>query len=182
MGLFDDLSRFLESRLDEFLKAHPELELQALDDQLNQQEADARRLLDQSRSEERRIQSRILTLAQEIKTWHLRVEKAAQANRPDLAERAKQREAALLNQGNQLWGQMQGTKERIQQMESLLVRVQKRRQEVKDKIQSLKAQQRATSQAETSWGKPVDPYDELEQEFQKLEVDVELQKMRRNKR
>lgn len=182
MGLFDDLSRFLESRLDEFLKAHPELELQALDDQLNQQEADARRLLDQSRSEEKRIQSRILTLAQEIKTWHLRVEKAARANRPDLAERAKQREAALLNQGNQLWGQMQGTKERIQQMESLLVRVQQRRQQVKEKIQDLKAQQKATSPAEASWGKPVDPYDELEKEFQKLEVDAELQRMKNNKR
>ena len=180
MSLFDDLSRFLETRLDEFLKAHPELELQALDDQLNQQETDARRLLEQSRADEKRIQSSILTLAQEIKTWHLRVEKATKANRPDLAKRARQRETALLNQGNQLWGQMQGSKERIQQMESLLSRVQQRRQQVKDKLRDLKTQQQANTYAETSWGKPVDPYDELEKEFQKLEVDAEIQKMKQN--
>lgn len=181
MGLFDDLSRFMESRLDEFLKAHPELELQALDDKLNQQEADARQLLERSRAEEKRIQSQILTLAQEIKTWHLRVEKATQANRPDLAERARQREAALLNQGNQRWGKMEGLKEQIKQAEALLVRIQQRRQEVKDKLQILKAQKQATSQAESFWGKPVDPFDELEKEFQKLEVDQELNRMKQRR-
>ena len=34
MGLFDDLSRFLENRLEEFLRNNPHLELEALLEQL----------------------------------------------------------------------------------------------------------------------------------------------------
>jgi hypothetical protein len=45
MGLFEELSRFLESRLDEFLKANPHLELMALEEQLRGQEEDAISLL-----------------------------------------------------------------------------------------------------------------------------------------
>ncbi|MFM7876065.1 MAG: TIGR04376 family protein, partial [Microcystis panniformis] len=33
-NLFDDVSRFLETQLEEFLKSHPQLELQALVEQL----------------------------------------------------------------------------------------------------------------------------------------------------
>ncbi len=45
MGLFEDLSRFLEDRLDEFLRENPHLELQALEDKLRDQEEEALRLL-----------------------------------------------------------------------------------------------------------------------------------------
>ena len=45
MGLFEDLSSFLELRLDEFLKENPHLELQALEDKLQDQEDEAVRLL-----------------------------------------------------------------------------------------------------------------------------------------
>ena len=45
MGLFDDLSRFLETRLEEFLKNNPHLELEAILEQLRQQEQDTSRLI-----------------------------------------------------------------------------------------------------------------------------------------
>ncbi|MFQ3584223.1 MAG: TIGR04376 family protein, partial [Cyanobacteriota bacterium] len=76
MGLFDDLIRFLETRLEEFLKAHPEIELQALEEQLRQQESDTLRLLQDSRAQEQALQKSILSLGEEIKTWHFRIEKA----------------------------------------------------------------------------------------------------------
>ncbi|MEY3222150.1 MAG: hypothetical protein RLZZ203_1006, partial [Cyanobacteriota bacterium] len=45
MSLFDDLSRFLESRLEEFLRNNPHLELQALLEQLREQEEDTLKLV-----------------------------------------------------------------------------------------------------------------------------------------
>ncbi|MDX2273189.1 MAG: TIGR04376 family protein [Cyanobacteriota bacterium] len=187
MGLFDDLSRFLETRLEEFLKAHPDLELQALDEQLRQQESDTVRLLAESRSEEQRLQHSVLATAETIKTWHLRIDKAMKANRPDLAQGARDREADLLNQGNQLWGQMKGIRERIAQMEALLRQIQERRQEVKQKLQAMRVEQqkaaRSTPTEEFSgWTKPSSSWEELEKQFHDLEVEQELQKLKQTRR
>ncbi len=180
MGLFEDLTRFLETRLEEFLKAHPELELQALDEQLRQQEQDTVRLITEGKTQERQLQASILKVAEEIKIWHLRVEKAMRANRPDLAERARDREAALLNQGNQLWGQMKGAKERIQQMETLRQQIKQRRQEIKAKLDTVRAQQQAADTGQWSgWTKPSSNWDDLEREFHELEVEEEMRNLRR---
>ncbi|MFS8865079.1 TIGR04376 family protein, partial [Synechococcus sp. H55.9] len=85
MKLIEDIIRFLETRLEEFLRAHPEIELQALDEQLRQQEEDTRRLLQESRAQKQDLSKSLSKLGEEIKTWHFRIEKAEQANRPDLA-------------------------------------------------------------------------------------------------
>ena len=106
MCLFDDLSRFLETRLDEFLRANPHLELRALEDQLRGQEEDALRLLGDLKRRERQLKNSILETAKDIQQWHGRIEKAKAANRQDLVGPAQEREAALLRQGNHLWGQM----------------------------------------------------------------------------
>ena len=45
MSLFDDLSQFLEERLDEFLENNPHLELQAIEEQLREQEEDTNKLI-----------------------------------------------------------------------------------------------------------------------------------------
>lgn len=110
MGLFEDLSRFLENRLDEFLKANPHLELMALEEQLRGQEEDAINLLGTLKRRQQQLEDSILETAQEIQRWHERIRKAQAANREDLAQPAQAREAALLREGNHLWGQMQGVK------------------------------------------------------------------------
>ncbi len=179
MGLFEDLSRFLESRLEEFLKAHPDLELQALDEQLRQQEADTVRLMAESRAEEQRLKQSILATAEDIKTWHHRVEKATQHNRLDLAKGAQDREAALLNQGNQLWGQMKGSQERIQQLEELYRRVQVKRQEVKEKLKQVKTQQ--AKEQWSGWTKPAEPWQDLDRKFQELELEDEMQQLKQKR-
>lgn len=182
MSIFDDVKQFLETRLEEFLRAHPDLELQALDEQLRQQEADAVRLIAEGRAEERRLQKSIIATAEEIKTWHLRVEKALQAQRPDLVQGARDRETSLLSQGNQLWGQMKGIQQRRAQMEILQRQIQQRRQEVKVKLESLQAERKVNPQQEemfSGWNKPSDPWDELEKKFRELEVDIELKTMQK---
>ncbi len=188
MGLFEDLSRFLESRLDEFLKANPHLELMALEEQLRGQEEDAIRLLGDLKRREKELQDGILATAQDIQRWHERAQKAKLANRLDLASAAEAREAALLREGNHLWGQMQGIKGQIEQTRDLQRQIHDRRRELKVKMAAAEAN-RAATQAQTAgqtsgwqqspyanFGKPIDP---LEETFQRWETEEELAELKR---
>jgi uncharacterized protein (TIGR04376 family) len=189
MGLFEDFSSFLETRLEEFMRNNPHLELQALEEQLREQEQEAIKLLGDLRLREKRLQDEILSTAQEVQRWHVRVEKAKAAQRMDLAQPAEEREAALLRQGNQLWGQMEMVKQRIQQTIELQRQIQTRRQEVKAKVAEAQAASRASyqTQAEQQWqtagwnrgfgySAGADP---LEQTFRKWETDEELENLKR---
>lgn len=192
MGLFDDINNFLEERLDEFLRNNPHLELQALEEQLLEQEQDTRKLIAKLQLEEKNLQDRILEIANNIQTWHSRIGKAEKANRPDLANAAREREAELLRQGNQVWGQMEGVKQRAIKAKELLVQVKQKREEVK--TQSVQARNSATNNPSTSqyssgtvgWDRGINSSnnsraaDPLEAEFQQWEVDEELERIRRN--
>ena len=190
MSLFDDFSRFLETRLDEFLKNNPHLELQALLDKLESQEKDTLRLIASLQLQEKNLQDQILSLAQDIQTWHSRIKKAQAAGRLDLAQAAQEREASLLRQGNQLWGQMEGVKQNIVQSKELLVQIQQRRKEVKAKAAEAKSAQAKTATKAnsdtTGWnqGASYNNYDRfndpLEEVFQNWEIKDELEQMKRN--
>ncbi|MBE9006730.1 TIGR04376 family protein [Fortiea sp. LEGE XX443] len=189
MGLFDDLSRFLENRLEEFLRNNPHLELEALLEQLRQQEEDTLKLIADLQVQEKRSQDEILSTAQEIQRWHIRVQKAKDAGRQDLAAAAQEREAALLREGNQKWGHMQGLKERINQSQELLRKIQVRRQEVQAKAaqaQTTRAQTQAQQQRiETDgwWNSSPSSsssFDDLEEKFRRWETEDELEQMKRN--
>lgn len=186
MGLFDDLNRFLESRLEEFLRNNPHLELEALSEQLREQEEDTLKLIAELQLQEKRSQDDILATAQEIQKWHVRVEKAKTANRLDLAQAAQQQEAALLREGNQRWGQMQGIKERINKAKELLKQVQQRRQEVQAgaaQAQANRASYQTQQRFDTAgWNqsKNSGSADDLEAAFQSWETQDELEQMKRN--
>lgn len=188
MSLFDDLSRFLENRLEEFLRNNPHLELEALLEQLRQQEEDTLKLIADLKLQEKRSQDEILSTAQEIQRWHIRVQKAKDAGRQDLAAAAQEREAALLREGNQRWGHMQGLKERISQSQELLGKIQVRRQEVQAKAteaQKARAQAQSQQRLETNgWWNPNSSYssgfDDLEEKFRRWETEDELEQMKRN--
>jgi uncharacterized protein (TIGR04376 family) len=188
VGLFDDLSRFLENRLEEFLRNNPHLELEALLEQLRQQEEDTLKLIADLQLQEKRSQDEILSTAQEIQRWHIRVQKAKAAGRQDLVTPAQEREAALLREGNQLWGHMQGLKERIEQSQQLLHKIQVRRQEVQSKAaeaQKARATAQTQQRLETQgWWNPTTTYsssfDDLEEKFRRWETEDELEQMKRN--
>ncbi len=187
MSLFDDLSQFLEERLDEFLEHNPHLELQAIEEQLREQEQDTNKLIVDLQFQEKSLQDQILAIAEDIKTWHGRVNKAQTAGRQDLAEAAKEREAGLLRQGNQLWGQMEGVKKRIVQAKDLRQQIRQRRKEIQ--AQSAQAQAKANNSTNCytvgwnqgannrSYSRAADP---LDSEFQKWELDEELERMKRD--
>lgn len=189
MSVFDDFSRFLESRLEEFLRNNPHLELQALEEQLREQEEDALRLIADLQRQEKKLEDDILTTAQEIQRWHARIEKAKAANRLDLVQPAQEREAALLRQGNQLWGHTQGVKERIKQAQELLRKIQQRRQEVRAQAAQAEAMRTAAKVEQKSqtvgWnqGKDFKSFsgaDPLEEQFKRWEAQDELEQMKRN--
>ncbi len=188
MGLFDDFSRFLESRLDEFLRNNPHLELQALEEKLREQEQETRRLMADLRLNEKQLQDEILATAQEIQRWHIRIEKARAAGRLDLAEPAQAHEAGLLREGNQKWGQMEMLKQRLKQTEELQQQIQTRRQEVQTKLteaQASRATQTETRWAVNGWNQDQNASyihssaDPLEQEFKRWEAQEELEQMKR---
>lgn len=187
MGLFEDLSGFLEMRLEEFLRNNPHLELQALEEQLREQESETVRLLADLRLREKQLQDSILSTAKEVQLWHVRIEKARNAQRFDLLKPAEEREAALLRQGNQFWGQMEMVKERIKQTVELQQQIQVRQREVKQKVVQAQTAAR-TTQTEQQWqttgwnqsyvgsAKSADP---LEQAFNRWEMDEELEALKR---
>ena len=185
MSLFDDLSKFLETRLDEFLRANPHLELRALEDQLRGQEEDAIRLVGDLMRREKQLESSILETAKDIQQWHGRVAKAKAANRQDLVGPAQEREAALLRQGNHLWGQMKSVKDRIEQTKQLREQVKSKRQEVKTKIAQAAAipKAKATDWGTTGWNQI--PYgfnqagDPLDESFRQWEAEEELNELKR---
>lgn len=195
MGLFDDFSRFLENRLEEFLRNNPHLELQALEEQLREQEKDTLRLIIDLQRQQKGLQDEILAIAQDIQLWHARVEKAQSAGRQDLAQAAQEREAALLRQGNQRWGQMEGVKQRITQAQALVRQIQRRQQEVQAKakeVEAARASSKAqtpfsedTSRAQTSgWNQStsyssVRGVDLLEEKFRRWETEDEINDMKR---
>lgn len=185
MGLFDDLNQFLEDRLDEFLKANPHLELQALEEQLREQEQDTIKLIAKLQLEEKSLQERILAIANDIQTWHSRIGKAEQAQRRDLATAAREREAELLRQGNQLWGNMEGVKQRTVRAQELLQQIRHKRQELKNSVQAQAKTPNSNSSDTVGWdrggssgvyNRSADP---LEAEFQKWEVDAELEQLKK---
>ncbi|MBO0348922.1 TIGR04376 family protein [Phormidium pseudopriestleyi FRX01] len=188
MGLFEDMSRFLETRLEEFMRNNPHLELQVLEEQLREQEEDTLKLILELQRKEKQLQDSILSTAQEIQLWHDRVSKAKAANREDLVRAAQEREASLLREGNQFWGQMQGVKERIEKAKDLYRQIQVRRREVKAKsveAETARAQTKTETSWDTGWNKNYNRSfnsgaDPLDQEFRRWEADEELERLKRN--
>lgn len=187
MGLFDDVSKFLETQIDEFLKNNPHLELQALDEKLAEQQRESDRLLSDLKSRLQTVESKIRETGEEIKRWHIRIEKAKKAGRNDLVVLAQAHESELLREGNQVWGQMELLRDRIPQAEKLALQVQQRRQELQVKLEearSARATARSTNPSTNSWQdlKPTakTPSDPLEKKFALWETEEELQQLKRN--
>jgi uncharacterized protein (TIGR04376 family) len=188
MGLLDDISRFLDTRLEEYIRNNPQIELQILEEKLAQQESEVAKLIASSQTQEKQLQDRILAIADDIRIWHERAKKASDAGRQDLASAAKEREAALLKQGNQVWAQMELIKQRIAQTADLQSQIQTRMQEVRTKIAEAaktKPKSQANAQASTSfnWESLHTPSqgtdDPLEQQFRRWEMDEELERLKR---
>jgi uncharacterized protein (TIGR04376 family) len=190
MKLLAELSAFLEQRLDEFLKAHPTLELSLLDEELRQEEANARRTLTDLQGQQQRLEAEIMATAQDIKRWYERTGKAKAAGRDDLAQGAQARQDTLLQQGNQQWEQRQVVRTQLQQTQALLQQLLTRRQEVQQTLEQQRVQQQQSGQPYTQRSSQTTtsakatgrtpPEDDLEAKFRRWELDAELEELKRS--
>jgi len=191
MGIFDNVSHFLENQIDDFLKKNPHLELQAMDEKLLEQERETDRLLMDLKLRLQGVEVKIRNTAQEIKRWHDRIEKAKASGRLDLVQPALAHEAELLRSGNQLWGQMEILRDRGLQTEELRQKIQQQRQEVKVKLEQARSQSARTASQPNpssnpwvgSWSTQAasnSPIDPLEKKFAHWEAEEELQRLKRN--
>ena len=186
MSIFNDISRFLEERLDDFLKRHPHLELEAIKDQLQQQDKDTQKLILQLEIQEKTLQKKILSLGEEIKAWHTRIEKAKASGRLDLVKAAQEKQTSLFREGNQLWAQMESRKQRILKSKQLLYQIKTRQKEVAIEIARSKFKsQQPKNYSSNSWNQTTKKSfdvkaNSIEQEFQNLETDEELKRMKRD--
>ncbi len=189
MGLFDDFGQFLELRLEEFLRDNPHLELMVLEEKLRDQEEETLKLMTDLKVKEKALQDEILAIAQEIQLWHVRIEKAKAKGRLDLAEPAEVREADLLREGNQKWGQLEMLKERFQQTQELQKKVEQRRKEVQKKVTEAQVNRTGNqvgAGSPSNWSKnptymnSSGGKDPLDQQFNRWEAEEELEQLKRN--
>ncbi|MDB9494628.1 TIGR04376 family protein [Spirulina major CS-329] len=187
MSVFDDVSQFLEERLDEFLQNNPQLQLQVLEEQLREQEAETQRLIQRLNQQVQQLEQEILAIAADIKLWHQRIAKAEAAGRYDLANPAREREAALLRQGNQRWGQLESTKQNRSQAEHLLAQTVAKQKELAAKVAAEAAAQPKPPQASppgwqnaSRYRAGVDAFDAVDAQFREWEIEADLQTMKKD--
>jgi uncharacterized protein (TIGR04376 family) len=165
MGWWDELEASLTARLDDFLRANPDVAAEMERDTLAEQETQTRQLLQQLRGETQKLEQKILATGEQIRLWHGRLKLAEQAGRQDLIQAAKVRQGMFMTQGNQYWAELTVAKKRIQQLETLLAQIQSKRQQVQ-------SQTHASPGHRTSEG--------VEREFRHLELEKEFEQLKRD--
>ena len=123
----DQLERELDQRLSAFLRNNPVQEALFRE----QHQLDRARALQRQRqqlqteAEEQRRQ--LLTLAEDVRAWTQRTQRARQANQPELAQRAEQHLTNLMEQGRNLWTDLADLGRRFQEVDAQLTDLKRRK-------------------------------------------------------
>ena len=150
----EQLERELDKRLSEFLRNNP-IQDQLFQDQHQQDRAMAlkrqRRQLQQDAEEQRR---QLLDLADQVKDWRERIQRADRAGATDLADRARHHLNQLMTQGRHLWSDLENLGRRFE--------------EVDDQRAELSRQPQSANQKD------------LDRDWAIFEAELELTRMRRD--
>ncbi|MAR08011.1 MAG: hypothetical protein CL862_13045 [Cyanobium sp. NAT70] len=116
----EQLERELDQRLSAFLRNNP-VQDQLFRDQHQKDRAEAlqrqRQQLQQEAGEQRR---HLLNLAEEVRAWRIRIERAQKAGATDLAHRAEQHQNDLMQQGRNLWSDLEDLGRRFNEVDQQL--------------------------------------------------------------
>ena len=114
----EQLERELDKRLSEFLRNNP-VQDQLFQDQHQQDRAAAlkrqRRQLQQDAEEQRQ---QLLELADQVKAWRDRIQRADRAGAKDLADRARRHMDELMTQGRHLWSDLENLGRRFEEVDA----------------------------------------------------------------
>jgi hercynine metabolism protein len=129
----EQLERELDKRLSEFLRNNP-IQDQLFQDQHQQDRAMAlkrqRRQLQQDAEEQRR---QLLDLADQVKDWRERIQRADRAGATDLADRARHHLNQLMTQGRHLWSDLENLGRRFEEVDGQLAELSRQPQSAKQK-------------------------------------------------
>ena len=129
----EQLERELDKRLSEFLRNNP-IQDQLFQDQHQQDRAMAlkrqRRQLQQDAEEQRR---QLLNLADQVKDWRERIQRADRAGAMDLADRARHHLNQLMTQGRHLWSDLENLGRRFEEVDGQLAELSRQPQSANQK-------------------------------------------------
>ena len=102
----DQLERNLEERLDAFLRSNPDQDRLLQEQHLQDRQRTLSSRRDQMQLQARELRRQLLKLAEQVQAWGERTKKARDAGAEDLALRAANHVDSLMNQGRDLWNEL----------------------------------------------------------------------------
>ena len=102
----DQLEQHLEERLDAFLHSNPDQDRLLQEQHLQDRQRDLRSRRDLMQIQARDLRRQLLSLAEQVQAWGERTKKARNAGADDLALRAEQHVKTLMDQGRDLWNEL----------------------------------------------------------------------------
>jgi hercynine metabolism protein len=150
----EQLERELDARLSAFLRNNPVQDNLFSEQHLKDRAGALQRQRQQLQSEAKQQRQQLLRLADDVRGWRSRVDRARAAGADDLAKRAEQHLSSLMNQGRALWADLEDLGRRFNEVERQL-----------DEL----VQQRQTPSPST-----------LEKDWALFEAEQELQQLRRD--
>ena len=102
----DQLEQNLEERLDAFLHSNPDQDHLLQEQHLQDRQRDLSSRRDLMQIQARDLRRQLLSLAEQVQAWGERTKKARDAGADDLALRAEQHVKTLMDQGRDLWNEL----------------------------------------------------------------------------
>ena len=127
-GWLEQLERELEARLSAFLRNNPVQEHLFSEQHLKDRAGALQRQRQQLQSEAKQQRQQLLRLAEDVRAWRSRVDRARAAGAVDLAVRAEQHLTSLMNQGRALWADLEDLGRRFSEVEQQLQELHQQKQ------------------------------------------------------
>ena len=125
----EQLERELDARLSAFLRNNPVQDQLFSEQHLKDRAGALQRQRQQLQSEAKQQRQQLLRLAEDVRAWRSRVERARAAGAADLAGRAEQHLTSLMNQGRVLWADLEDLGRRFNEVERQLKELQELHQQ-----------------------------------------------------
>ena len=127
----DQLERNLEERLDAFLRSNPDQDRLLKEQHLQDRQRDLNSRRDQMQIQARDLRRQLLSLAEQVQAWGKRTNKARNAGAEDLALRAEKHVNSLMNQGRDLWNELDALGQSFRDLDQQISSLNKRASEQK---------------------------------------------------
>ena len=124
----EQLERELDARLSAFLRNNPVQANLFSEQHLRDRAGALQRQRQQLQSEAKQQRQQLLRLADDVRGWRSRVDRARAAGADDLAKRAEQHLSSLMNQGRALWADLEDLGRRFNEVERQLDELVQQRQ------------------------------------------------------